>query len=608
MCDEPKVEKYSGWFWADEIQYDVVCSFWPSKERKILITVVSGRNKDMKFLQNYFMDELNDVLRPSDTAWDSLPPSTTTREDVLRSVPTLLPCCEDSLDHIEWTLTNPHQTMTLREWKFVGLVRGSEHYEAIDCSKNSSTVHRVKLELHQPTALVFVDFSQETPGDDKKVFAFDRIFAKGEVFGCSKVRPQQISQGANPISWIVTHRLKDWYSLIPPGCLVTTDNRTNVLNAALQSYNKAESDSERQELVLFLTTIGTIVTEHAGEPLYRPATDTPSPAYHAISVEPDVVAVKRFFLLTRLIIEGDVSADVQHRENILLSVLHNACAVGRRRIVERVIQFLKVFAEWNNGSLLSRALLVSKGGKRIEQYAVSVAASYGHVDVLQLLRHFEVDMMAGDGLALRRAIQHKQFETADWIVKNCWSGQLTVYPSLEEIHDLGVPVSQEELKFCHDHNLLNTAYDEEYICCCTTYLLNLFFALRHFPYDVVQMQRIKKKKRNGSLILVARCCNSIRSVVVLSSARYCIALPRRPGTVLHHGVYCHDQHAMLRHCADGQQSFRLHPSRTHMHRDERSLHSDGPAELPNLELAVHWLHESHRDDVRRHKRKRQTHL
>eukprot|EP00759_Apiculatamorpha_spiralis_P055536 PhF_6_TR7837/c0_g1_i2/m.11380 len=126
-------------------------------------------------------------------------------------------------------------------------------------------------------------------------------------------------------------------------------------------------------------------------------------------------------------------ADLRRNETTLIHLLHNACSIGDRRGVERVLLFMKIFTrEWNDGAILNRPLHVATQRADYDQYAVSVAAESGNTEILKLLARYDVDFLVGDGIALRRAILRQKFETAEWIVSNYPHAEFEKLPSLEK--------------------------------------------------------------------------------------------------------------------------------------------------------------------------------
>eukprot|EP00760_Papus_ankaliazontas_P008784 PhM_4_TR13925/c7_g1_i4/m.100667 len=451
-CDEPKVERFTAWLWIDDLRHiDVILSFYPSKERKIAVTASEGKEREVNYLPNYYIDEVHNMLRPADTSYDLLPPKDS--EEVLRCVPTCLPCCDEKFNNMEWRLGK----RLVRQWQFISLNNERQRFTVLNCATND--VHIVTLEMREQEMFVLVVDTGDAPDE---VVRFSDLW--GTFGACHDVTPATIPRGQSVISWVVQENLTDWFSLFPENCLSTDDNAQNdVLCAALKIFSALDKE-KRARMESFLRSTGAI---HDGSKtrIYRPATDEQGPAYLTLCLEPDAKAARRLFRDLHFIPEGTSERDVQERENSLLDLLHNACAVGRRRVVERVIQLLRVYPEWNNGDLLSRSLRVTVRGRTREQYAVSIAAAFGNASVLELLKQHDCEMMAGDGLALRRAIQNQRWDAAEWIVRRCWAGKLLMYPSLElrENSDRQ-PVSVEEVRFCHDHGLLAATYEEEYVC------------------------------------------------------------------------------------------------------------------------------------------------
>eukprot|EP00760_Papus_ankaliazontas_P037247 PhM_4_TR8448/c0_g1_i1/m.51384 len=453
QCDEPNVERFGGWLWIDDgRRVDVLVTFYPTKQRKIAVTSRGTTVREVNYLPNYFVDEIHSMIRPSDASWDLVPPRD--GDDGLKEVPTLLPCCVDKYANIQWNIAGTR----VFHWRFLNIVSGKERFEVQNAEKPDEMLTVTLSKSWSENGGYVVEMGTKT---------IDYEHLRGTYEGCcTDIAPATLPRGGSVISWVVESNLTSWFDLFLDGCISNIPIIENdVLCSALRIFASLNTES-RKQIEAFLRKIGAVRDVMSAKRSYRPANSEEGPALITLCVAKDAKAARSLFRDLNFIPEGTSSEIAIVRENELLDLLHNACAVGSRRDVERVLQLMRTYQEWNNGDVLSHALRVEGGVSTIDQYAVSVAAAFGHLNILNLLLSNGADMMAGEGLALRRAIQNGHWEAAKWLVDKCWTGKLHSYPTLEITGEGGVarPVPLEEVRFCHNNNLLTSTYEEDYIC------------------------------------------------------------------------------------------------------------------------------------------------
>eukprot|EP00759_Apiculatamorpha_spiralis_P023601 PhF_6_TR27199/c0_g2_i1/m.39977 len=479
-CED--VEKYEAWLW--EIQSTNVCiqtncwvMFYPRSQRKVILTSSHGSHEalskaaDTLFSKTLYMDEFHNTIRGVER-----PESVDPKSDagiVFEEVSTLLSLTNPENQSLEWTpLASgaPPTTTTFTEFDFKGIhVHDGQISETYECSDARQ----------QPVYFEHVHTNGVT------------LVRRCNIEGATLQLFDESYRGYNPIAWIVKYNIASLMEAPHSNESIwkqQTETHKHFAMNVIHAFLMRDNTSNEVEKT-FLQAIGVWQNEGLhylpwppGSRHIPPANKSQSLMYVAITYQPDPQACRTMLYDLGFLgsseeasHEEDASTDwmeenwthvlkAPKKRHLLLALLHNTCCIGDRRAVERVIALLKTFKEWRDGAILNQFLQVQnrKLSDRKQQYAVQVAAENGNTDVLKVLSRYEnVDMTVGDQLALRSAIKSGHYETAKWLVTNYTHTELTQLPS--DPTGYSPEISEKEIKFCHENNLLSSVYEEMYI-------------------------------------------------------------------------------------------------------------------------------------------------
>eukprot|EP00760_Papus_ankaliazontas_P016483 PhM_4_TR16802/c0_g1_i2/m.51796 len=159
------------------------------------------------------------------------------------------------------------------------------------------------------------------------------------------------------------------------------------------------------------------------------------------------------------------------RSEFLLELLINAAHIGHLPYMKRVVHFCQQYVDvWEGGALLDVGLAPATKSRPFRLYPGVVAASNGHLDVLQFLHECNGNhVLVNDCQALCAAIAFDYYTIADWLTTVIPSAYCRL-PALPRVFYENLSAQRKhgedfrEISYCEKHALVPGHYFERYIC------------------------------------------------------------------------------------------------------------------------------------------------
>eukprot|EP00759_Apiculatamorpha_spiralis_P009180 PhF_6_TR15948/c0_g1_i3/m.24808 len=450
-------ERFECWVWKGNKRLDCIVNFLPRNARRLRMSHATTKELQLvkEVIDQLYVDEFRGVLRTyARDAHDNTPPDDAT-EIVFRVSPTLLLLTDPIFHQEPFKIANTNIAFTGLQLKRIELFTEKEFVEEYEGTMWNDVQDAVTVFLFSNTRRINLYHSDNRTS----VCDYNDLVRVG--------RTRDVRQrGYNPFAWAVAHSVlplcdlsKFMISKQLHEMFADEDTRNNILFAFLSSARKEKPAAAQVVVECFLKELTKDHPWKRSPSQVQRANKHRNTMYTAVTNEEHPEKVQD--ILTKLNLLPSSAADV---EPTLLQLLHTACCIGDVRKFSLVLKFLKTFPTvWNGGELLNKPLEVVDG----VQYAVQVAAEHQCMEILHSLAKYpHVNFLINNAIAVRRAIVHRSFEAAEWILSHSEdTTTLERFPSLEHVSSSSSPsqVPIEEVEFCFRKKLLPVTYFEEYL-------------------------------------------------------------------------------------------------------------------------------------------------